>query len=336
MLLKQPTYPHLLRHPAPRYSLLLLLPTLFFLLLPPLPSSPPAPLLNLNTPHLHQIKSLLTIGIKTYACDQSIIRLLSGLVHSIRIVYPSVTILIANDGPLSLSSFPFLSTDSSITEIRLPIDAGISRGRNQLVKHTTTPFFLLLDDDHIFDIDTDVWPILSSMLHSKWDVVGLRVRHLPGIAELEDINVLIPRYVANITSFEARTLTLCVWDENAGPSVQQMSQPISAHVLHNAFIARTSILRQYPWRDELKVNEHMSFFLDLWKNDVTIGYLPSVYVHHRVRMSSICYQQKRGREEHYQRLLQYDSSFQWTEGCYHRWVTNVMRHIGELEAYQYN
>jgi len=31
-------------------------------------------------------------------------------------------------------------------------------------------------------------------------------------------------------------------------------------VVHNAFIARTDVLRRHAWREELQVNEHMTFF----------------------------------------------------------------------------
>eukprot|EP00177_Eucheuma_denticulatum_P006828 GFKZ01012421.1.p1 GENE.GFKZ01012421.1~~GFKZ01012421.1.p1 ORF type:complete len:171 (-),score=24.14 GFKZ01012421.1:1105-1617(-) len=156
----------------------------------------------------------------------------------------------------------------------------------------------------------------------------MRVHNLPGIAELEEGDISIPRYIANITRFAKRRVELCVWDENAGPSVQQMRHPVRMDVLHNAFLARTDALRRSPWRDELKVNEHMSFFLDAKKNGLRVGYLPSVYVWHRSRQFSRCYQRVRDREEDFERLLDYKDDFLWTKGCYNTMVDYVKWHLG--------
>lgn len=200
-----------------------------------------------------------------------------------------------------------------------------------MVQATKTEYFLLLDDDHLFDADTD----LSLLVHAlrkqtdakRWDIVGMRVRNLPGIAELEDANIFIPRYIANITSFKNRQLTLCVWNENIGPSIHAMRVPLRVDVLHNALAGRTEILKKFGWRNELKVNEHMSFFLDAWKKGLRVGYLPSVYVHHRERRKSVCYGAVRGREGQYERLLEYKNDFLWQPGCYKNFPAYVTWHM---------
>jgi len=278
-------------------------------------------------PKAMEVATKVTVGIKTFVCDASTLRLVAGLVRSIRIAYPTLRILIANDGPLRLADEIFVKEDDGVQVISVPDNSGISYGRNRMVNATTTQYFLLLDDDHIFDVDVDVAKIVSSADLTDFDIIGMRVRNLPGIAELESENILIPRYIANVTSFQNREVTLCVWNENAGPPVQNMTTPLRVDVLHNAFLARTSVLKQHPWRNELKVNEHMTFFLDARKAGIKIGYLPSVFVHHRPRRRSTCYERVRFREDIYERLLDYKDSFKWTPNCYRSFVTYATEHM---------
>lgn len=273
------------------------------------------------------IEGRVTVGIKTYVCDSSIVRQVVGLVRSIRVNYPRVRIILANDGPTSVKDLPLMHEDPLTEEVMLPADSGISVGRNVMVNMTQTEFFVLLDDDHVFDEDTDLNIAVRGVANHNFDVVGIRVRNLPGIEELERISIFIPRYVAKVTKFENREITLCVWNENNGPGVQSMRVPIRVDVLHNALIAKTDTLRAHAWRNILKVNEHMTFFLDLRRAGVRVGYLPSVFVHHRARRYSACYRVVRFREDKYEQLLEYKDSYLWDVPCGDDFPSVVTKHI---------
>lgn len=276
------------------------------------------------------IDQVVTVGIKTYVCDESIVRQVLGLVRSIRVNYPTVRILLANDGPTRLGSIEAIARDEYTEEVILPEDSGISIGRNIMVNMTTTEFFVLLDDDHVFDDDTDLKIAVNGLGHG-FDIVGIRVRNLPGIDELERISIFIPRYVSKVSKFENREITLCVWNENNGPGVQKMRVPIRVDVLHNALIARRDILAKYPWRDELKVNEHMTFFLDARKAGLRVGYLPSVFVHHRARRYSQCYKAVRFREDKYEGMLEYKDSYLWDVECGDNFPNEVAQHLEDTQ-----
>lgn len=315
--------------PPPRLLLLflaitLILPLLLLLTRPqlrPLILQPPIPF-----PHQQDLSSSLTIGIKTYVCDSPTLSQLITLVRTIRLAHRTIPILLANDGPLPLSSYSDILRDPYTTELHSPIDSGISYGRNMMVNATTTPFFMLLDDDHLYSLDgTDLSRLLRAI--SDFDIVGIRIQNSPGIPELEDAGVYIPRYISNITRFENRRVELCVWDENVGPSVIRMNRPMRVDVLHNAFLARTDVLKRNPWRNELKVNEHMTFFLDAKANKLRVGYLPSLYVWHRSRRFSQCYERVRRREDKFERLLDYKDDYLWTKGCYESMVQYAKWHL---------
>jgi len=281
------------------------------------------------------VAAALTVGIKSYVCDASVGATLRRLVASIRDYYPAVRVLIANDGPLALSAEPWLATDAHAEELRLAGDSGISVGRNALVDAATTPYILLLDDDHLFDEQTDLARLVRAADGgggggggARWDVLGMRVRNLPGIAELEShVDIVIPRYVARVTAFRGRRVTLCVWNENLGPSVVGLTTPLRVDVVHNALLGRVAALRRTRWRGELKVNEHLSFFLDARAAGLAVGYLPSVFVHHRPRAASACYRAVRFREESFRRLLDYEDELGWDKACGDAFPERVRAHM---------
>ena len=283
--------------------------------------------------HLVQrkVESDVTIGIKTYVCDNSIRDQLMVLVRSIRVHYPFVRVILGNDGPMHVANESFVKDDIYTEEHNLPRDCGISYGRNYMVNRTNTKFFLLLDDDHLFDDTTNLTNLVHGLRRDKFDIVGLRIRNLPGIDELERVNIIIPRYIALIRKLERRRLTLCVWNENLGPSTFGITHPITVDVLHNAFMARTEVLRKHTWRNELKVNEHMSFFLDAKDAKLRVGYLPSVFVHHRPRDYSKCYYDVRFREDKYRNLLRYEDQFLWDIPCQTKFPEKVKKHIVKYE-----
>ncbi|KAI0562749.1 Transferase [Gracilaria domingensis] len=277
------------------------------------------------------LEGFMTIGVKTYVCDETIVRQVENLVRSIRVHYPRIRVILANDGPMSLGNEKFLQEDPFTEEHVLPADSGISYGRNHMVNATVSRYFLLLDDDHVFDDTTNLTVLLNGIHKDDFDIVGIRVRNLPGIDELERIGILIPRYVANITRFEDREVTLCVWNENDGPSVYGIMHPFQVDVLHNAFVAGVDVLRKHGWRNELKVNEHMTFFLDAKDAGIKVGYLPSVFVHHRARDYSDCYFNVRFREDKYAELLPYTDQFLWDIECQRKFPGRIREHIIERE-----
>lgn len=277
------------------------------------------------------VENLVTIGIKTYVCDGSILNQLQVLVRSIRVHYPKIRVLVANDGPESVADEDFIRNDPFTEEHKLLRDSGISYGRNYMVNQTSTRYFVLLDDDHVFDDTTNLTALVNGIRKYNFDLVGMRVRNLPGIDELERTGIVIPRYVAEIRKLEDRELTLCVWNENKGPSIFGITHPIKVDVLHNAFIGSVDVLRKHKWRNELKVNEHMTFFLDAKDAHLKVGYLPSVFVHHRSRDYSDCYYKVRFREDEYRNLLRYKDQFLWDLKCQEEFPERVRDHIIKYE-----
>ena len=111
----------------------------------------------------------VSILIKTLERPQQLINQL----YSIRKYKFKGPIIIADDSKQPykeevLRIFPELS----ITYINLPFDTGTAEGRNLMLEKTNTPFFVLCDDDFIFEPRTRL-PLMRQMLiENKLDLLG--------------------------------------------------------------------------------------------------------------------------------------------------------------------
>jgi hypothetical protein len=99
--------------------------------------------------------------------------ILRRLVASIRRLYPALPIVVVDDSrePVSLAG---------VKTIAMPYDSGISAGRNEGLRHVTTPYVLVLDDDFVFYRRTRLGPALALMeRHPEIDIMGGQVIDLP-------------------------------------------------------------------------------------------------------------------------------------------------------------
>lgn len=108
------------------------------------------------------INNNLTIIIKTFERPHIILR----LIKSIRIMYPSIKIIVVDDSKISQHI-------NDVQTIFMPYDSGISKGRNEAVKNVNTKYLLMLDDDFIFYRFTKVLPLLHMFeKYSNIDIIG--------------------------------------------------------------------------------------------------------------------------------------------------------------------
>ena len=99
--------------------------------------------------------------------------ILRRLIESIRRVYPDLRVLVVDDSrkPTELSG---------IETVTLPYDSGIGAGRNEALRHATTRYVLVLDDDFVFHRGTRLGPALRIMeSHPEIDIMGGQLLDLP-------------------------------------------------------------------------------------------------------------------------------------------------------------
>ena len=112
------------------------------------------------------------IAIQSHRCDQSI-RATSPPAKA-RLFDPSAVpgarIVVADDGaePVTLS-------DARVRVLRLEPDIGLSAGRNALLNHIETPYFVLCDDDFVFGPRTKIEDLLTAAERYDLDILAGRV-----------------------------------------------------------------------------------------------------------------------------------------------------------------
>ncbi len=115
------------------------------------------------------LRRQLTALVKTFERP----RILRRLVASVRRLYPTLPIVVVDDSrePTALAG---------VATITMPYDSGISAGRSEGLKHVSTPYVLLLDDDFVFHRHTRLAPALALMeRYPAIDIMGGRVIELP-------------------------------------------------------------------------------------------------------------------------------------------------------------
>jgi glycosyltransferase involved in cell wall biosynthesis len=202
----------------------------------------------------------VTFGIKTFMRPHK----LNRLIGSIRTYYPEARICVADD------SNP-ITPRNDIIYYSLPFDSGLSFGRNYLVRHTSTKYYLTLDDDHVFCANTNIEKLVAILENSDVDIIagvicedGKLFRQGGGIMELKEGKLFKHRkyYEQFSLAYDEEVLTYQTVDYCA-----------------NFFLARTNKLLASLWDENLKMEEHNDFFLKA-KGILKVAFCPSVYIDH--------------------------------------------------------
>lgn len=206
----------------------------------------------------------LTFGIKSFGRSQH----LGKLVNSILTFFPGAQILVVDD-----SNSETLDLPSEVRVIRAQdFDIGLSAGRNLLITNCETEYFVLLDDDFIFTEKTRIDEMLQVLISYDLDIVGGSVYDVGPSAQKKDQ----PRTFYGSFDFEAdgtfriSTGKVRGWSGNA---------PVFDLVL-NFFVSKTSALKRVKWRDELKLGEHLDFFIRARDLGLKISYVETSVVDH--------------------------------------------------------
>lgn len=183
----------------------------------------------------------VTILVKTFERPECCVR----LIKSIRFYYPTIPIIVADDGTIH----PNL-TDFNVNHMILEFDVGLSAGRNEMLYKTTTPYFLLTDDDAIFTEKTKLENMVRILdKNTDIDLVGghLSAGDWHGTLEKKEGALIIHR-------MQQRGIS-----SNGFPLYD---------IVANFFMAKTASIVKVQWDNALKIQEHEDFF---WRASVIHG-----------------------------------------------------------------
>lgn len=248
-----------------------------------------------------------SILIKTLERKNQLIHLLNSIQYY-RFKGP---VIIADDSKLSykddiLPLFPRLN----IQYIVLPHDTGTAEGRNAMLRETKTTFFVLCDDDFIFEPRTRIPLMRQLMIEHNLDILaGVFIQHnlKSRKARLKErcmhfllkFNFLYPpsQLFEYFASFEIEG-SVCKMRK------VQYEHPVTiCDLAHNFFIARTERVNEFGgWNPLLKGGEHQNFFIraKLKGLKVATTRLCGV-IHNRWTKNSEEYQMLRNRSPHYKK-----------------------------------
>jgi glycosyltransferase involved in cell wall biosynthesis len=190
--------------------------------------------LQRSRPDTTWMNKQLTAVIKTFERPAALQRLLTSMQR----LYPGLPIIVMDDSR-EPGSYPGTLT------IPLPYDSGISAGRNAGLRHVSTPYVLLLDDDFIFYRHSGLAQALTLLQgEPRIDIMGGAVLDLPFFHAHDYANsTLYPTKAQPVLPPGSRLAGLPVYDK-----------------VPNFFLARSERLRLVPWDENLKLLEHAEFF----------------------------------------------------------------------------
>ena len=187
---------------------------------------------------------------------------LFALLNSIEKFYPEVPVIIIDDSkkPIKKEWLPH------IQYVYTEYDIGLSEGRNRAVKLVKTKYFVLLDDDFEFAEQTQIEIFVTLLKKYNFDLIG---------GKSCDFGYNNDPIKAGFLKVYREVLYIGVYKY---PSDVPDAVPVDITV--NFFLAKTDVIRKHPWDSELKIGEHESFFFNLKKHNVKVGYTPYVSVNH--------------------------------------------------------
>ena len=195
---------------------------------------------------------------------------LFNCVRSLKNTYPSIRVLVADDGHISDVKEHGLRALGVEKYIRMPFNVGICAKRNTLLTYVETPYILIGDDDFTYTVSTRLQD-----LHQMMDICDLA-----GGAMLEE--------GVNLKHFESVFLQQSdgglLFKDIVEDYVRSSAgiRYAFADLVFNFFIAKTTTIRGVGWEENIKVcYEHEDFFLGLHQQSVKVAYCPDSVVQHR-------------------------------------------------------
>jgi glycosyltransferase involved in cell wall biosynthesis len=211
---------------------------------------------------------MLTFVIKTFCRPKQLQRLL----RSIAEFAPGIPVVVADDG--SPYAHEAIDLPPVFDYLELSYDSGIAAGRNLAVNKVETPYVVLLDDDLILDRNHPIDNALNYLPTSDLDLLGF-VWFESSKNRLRKLR----------RSFYVVGDTLQMY-----PSITRVNQHITCDMCHNSFIAKTKMILENRWDEDLKLQEHWDYFYRFSGN---VGMLCDGYLIHDHVVPSVHYKSMR-------------------------------------------
>lgn len=244
----------------------------------------------------------VSLIVKTFERQHALERFL----HSVRKQgYGNCPVLIADDSSEPYRDAILESFGDVVDEyIILPNDCGLSRGRNELLRRVETPYFVLNDDDFVYDERTDLSWLKQELISNNLDVLGA-ILYEPDDTFPGKLVNLLPSWVGtaektkNFAGFLVEREDTIVLDRD----LDYHPPHTRCDFVLNFFIADTEAIRSKTngWNEDLKLGEHWEFFYRAKQGGLKVATTESVGIIHTCEQS-VNYDNYRGRIYRYRTL----------------------------------
>lgn len=248
----------------------------------------------------------ITIAIKTFNRRKALIRLLKSIVY----YYPDVQIIVVDDSRKNNEQYINKRIDSkNIKYIHTEYDIGLSSGRNILLNNITTKYFVLCDDDFIFDKRTNLILAKQMLETNHLDLLGGMVYNRMCYNSVYSVlwSLKHPSRVVKILKKEEFKSVYngyyLISEDNVRLVVEKKKdftkeKLYRTEICSNFFIANTDKVKEIGgWKPEsLKVGEHEIFFLKAKQENVQVGFTTEYGVVHYPK-KTLLYMKNRARQQ---------------------------------------
>jgi len=148
-------------------------------------------------------------------------------------------------------------------------------GRNFLIAHAQTEYFLMVDDDNIFSRDTRLERMIDELEAGDFDIMSCLI--LEGSSWLGD-----PKVRRHIVDFQMNLELSDGTLRFLEPDSAERRDAIRCDLVHQFFLARTAKVRATGgWDERLKTADHTDFFLRMKNHGLKVGFTPLVAALHQ-------------------------------------------------------
>jgi len=236
----------------------------------------------------------ISVIVKTLDRKRCLIRLLKSIFK----YYPTIKVLIADDSEISSKDEiedKFNKFDIEYYDISY--DSGASAGRNYLVSKVKTNFFLLCDDDFVFDKQTDIETAFKILKNTKLDILGGYIRNYKTVSSWWHNLIILGQKIFRyeIPSNYIGTINMKDDEVHLDYKIKSFPEYEKTDMLLQFFLAKTEAVKNNPWDDDLKIQEHTAFFINAKKSNLKMAFTNKISVQHRPVLYKK-YNSKRSRE----------------------------------------
>ncbi|XP_008317074.1 beta-1,4 N-acetylgalactosaminyltransferase 1a [Cynoglossus semilaevis] len=193
----------------------------------------------------YNISALVTIATKTFLRYDK----LKDLIDSVRLYYPTVNIVIADD-----NKQPQTVSEPHVEQYIMPFAKGWFAGRNLAVSQVTTKYVLWVDDDFIFSADTKLEKMVDILEKTTLDLVGGAVREVTGYTAYYRHTISVEQGGEEGDCLHIR--------KGYHHVIEGFPNCVVADAVINFFMARTDKMQQVGFNPRLARQAHLEFFID--------------------------------------------------------------------------